>query len=269
MMRRTGAGEGWAGNRRRASGGCFRMAAFVLIHGAWHGGWCWWKTAPLLRAAGHWALTPSLTGLGEREHLAAILPPAALNLDLHINDVARLLESRDVRDAILVAHAYAGMVAAGVAEVCAGRIGALVYVNGVAPADGEAMVDQLAAVRGAEFVSGIRRRIAAGDALLPAPTTAAEIAQRWEITDAGDQAFMLPRLSPQPALTFAQPVRIGNPEAAGLRREFILGRRSGFDAVAERAAAAGWGVHQIDSGHDPMITAPGELAGILRGIAGG
>ncbi|MXZ90732.1 MAG: hypothetical protein F4W95_13585 [Chloroflexi bacterium] len=129
------------------------------------------------------------------------------------------------------------------------------------------MVDQLEAVRGPDFVARIRGYIADGVPFMPAPTTAEEIAARWAITDPEDQAFMLPRLSPQPTLTFSQPVRTGRPEAAELRREFVLCSESGFESVAERAAASGWGVHHIDTGHDPMITAPGELAEILLGIA--
>lgn len=259
--------------------GGMTMATFILIHGAWHGGWCWWKVAPRLRNAGHTVLAPSLTGLGDRQHLAPLLPPGLLNLDLHIRDIARLLESRDARNAILVAHAYAGMVATGVAAVCPQRLAALVYVNGVIPADGAAMVDQLQAVRGPEFVAGIRRRIDAGEPFLPAPTTADEIARRWAITDPDDQAFVLPRLSPQPTQTFAQPVRLNHPDsdaaadaptvadAAPLRREFILCRQSGFDAVADQAAAHGWGIHHLYTGHDPMITAPAELTDILLQIA--
>ena len=243
------------------------MATFVLIHGAWHGGWSWWKTAPLLHQAGHRVLAPSLTGLGEREHLAALMPPAAINLDLHVRDVASLLHAEDLADVILVGHAYAGMVITGVAELVPERIATLVYVNGVAPSDGEAMVDQLEAVRGPEFVARIRGFIAEGAPFMPAPTGPEEIASRWAITDPSDQAFMLPRLSPQPTLTFAQPVRTGNPDAAALRREFILCSESGFEPVAQRAAASGWGVHHIDTGHDPMITTPRELANILLTIA--
>jgi pimeloyl-ACP methyl ester carboxylesterase len=242
------------------------MATFVLIHGAWHGGWSWWKVAPRLQRAGHVALTPSLTGLGDREHLAALMPPATLNLDLHVRDIAELLESNDLQDAILVAHAYAGMVITGVAEACPERIAALVYVNGVVPDDGEAMVDQLEAVRGPEFVARIREHIARGDPFMPAPTAGDEIAARWSITDPDDQRIMLPRLSPQPTLTFSQPVRTGRPEARTLRREFVLCSESGFDAVAEQARSQGWGVHHIDTGHDPMVTTPDELATILLGL---
>ena len=244
------------------------MTTFVLVHGAWHGGWCWWKTAPLLRDAGYLVHAPSLTGLGDREHLARLIPPAVLNLDLHIRDIVQLLDSDDLSDVVLVGHAYAGMVITGVAELRPERIGALVYVNGVAPANGEAMIDQLAAVRGPEFVARIRQYVADGEPFMAQPTTASEIAQRWAITDPDDRAFVLPRLSPQPTLTFAQPVRTGRAEAANIRREFILCSESGFESVAEHAAASGWGVHHIDTGHDPMITEPGALAAILLNIAG-
>ena len=244
------------------------MTTFILVHGAWHGGWCWWKTAPLLRESGHIVHTPSLTGLGDREHLARLIPPAVLNLDLHVRDITELLDSNDLSDVVLVGHAYAGMVITGVAELRPGRIHSLVYVNGVAPANGEAMIHQLAAVRGPEFIARIQQHIADGEPFMAHPTTAQEIADRWAITDPDDQAFVLPRLSPQPTLTFAQPVRTGNPEAAALQREFILCSESGFEPVAERAAANGWGVHHIDTGHDPMITEPGQLAQILLSIAG-
>ena len=89
------------------------MATFVLIHGAWHGGWCWWKVEPRLRQSGSRVYAPSLTGMGERSHLSQHLDPAAINLDLHIQDVVELLER-----VILVGHAYAGMMVTGVAEVC-------------------------------------------------------------------------------------------------------------------------------------------------------
>lgn len=244
------------------------MATFVLVHGAWHGGWCWWKTAPLLRDACHIVRAPSLTGLGDRNHLARLIPPAVLNLDLHIQDIVQLLDSVDLSDVVLVGHAYAGMVITGVAELRPERIAALVYVNGVAPADGEAMIDQLAAVRGPEFVARIQQYIADGEPFMAQPTTAPEIAQRWAITDPADQAFVLPRLSPQPTLTFAQPVRTGRAEATNIRREFILCSESGFESVVEHAAASGWGVHHIDTGHDPMITEPDQLSRILLNIAG-
>ena len=100
------------------------MATFVLVHGAWHGSWCWWKVEPLLRGSGSSVYSPSLTGMGQRSHLTGYMDPAAIDLDLHIKGVQALLESEGLERVILVGYAYAGMV-----------------MTGVAPRDGEAMVD--------------------------------------------------------------------------------------------------------------------------------
>ena len=245
------------------------MATFVLVHGAWHGGWCWWKVEPLLRRSGNSVYAPSLTGMGDRAHLARYMAPATIDLDLHIKDVQQLLESEGLEEVVLVEHAYAGMVITGVAEVCPQRLAHLVYVNGVVPLDGEAMVDQLDAVRGPEFTTRIRVTIDNGEGFLPPPTTADEIRQRWAIADPEDQSWVLPRLCPQPSASFAQPVRLGSSEAQEIPRSFILSSESGFDTVAERARQSGWGLHQLDTGHDPMITKSQDVAEILLKIAGG
>ena len=245
------------------------MATFVLVHGAWHGGWCWWKVEPLLRQSGGSVYAPSLTGMGERSHLAGYIDPAAINLDLQIKDVWELLESEGLEEVILVGHAYAGMVITGVAEVCPQRLDHLVYVNGVVPRDGEAMVDQLDAVRGPDFTARVRAAIDNREEFLRPPSTVEEIRRRWGITDPEDQSRVLPRLRPQSVASFAQPVRLGSSEALEISRSFILSRESGFDPVAERVRQSDWGLYQLDTGHDPMITKPREVAEILLRIAGG
>ena len=245
------------------------MATFVLVHGAWHGGWCWWKVEPLLRQSGGSVYAPSLTGMGERSHLAGYIDPAAINLDLHIKDVRELLESEGLEEVILVGHAYAGMVITGVAEVCPQRLDHLVYVNGVVPRDGEAMVDQLDAVRSPDFTARVRAAIDNREEFLRPPSTVEEIRRRWGITDPEDQSRVLPRLRPQSVASFAQPVRLGSSEALEISRSFILSRESGFDPVAERVRQSDWGLYQLDTGHDPMITKPREVAEILLRIAGG
>ena len=88
------------------------MTNFVLVHGAWHGGWCWTRVAPLLRLAGHEVFAPTLTGLGERAHLAS----ADVNLDTHIADILGVLESEELDDIVLCGHSYGGMVITGVAQ---------------------------------------------------------------------------------------------------------------------------------------------------------
>ena len=161
--------------------------------------------------------------------------PAAIDLDLHIKDVQALLESEGLERVILVGHAYAGMVMTGVAEVCAQRLAHLVYVNGVVPRDGEAMVDQLDVVRGPDFTARVRAAIDNREDFLPPPTTAEEIQRRWAIDDLKDQSWVLPRLCPQPVASFAQPIRLLSSQAQGIPRSFILSSELGFDPVAERA----------------------------------
>ena len=112
------------------------MATYVLVHGAWHGGWCWQRVTPLLRAAGHEVLTPTLTGLGERSHLAN----SAIDLNTHIQDVVNVLEYEDLRKVILVGHSYGGMVITGVSERVPERLTHLVYLDAFVPRDGQSLL---------------------------------------------------------------------------------------------------------------------------------
>ncbi len=116
------------------------MATYVLVHGACHGGWCWRRVAELLRAAGHEVFAPTLTGLGDRAHLAH----RGIDLDTHIQDVAAVLTYEELREVVLVGHSYAGLVITGVAERAANRLAQLVYLDAAVPRDGEAGLDLFA-----------------------------------------------------------------------------------------------------------------------------
>src|SRR5689334_15631432 len=115
------------------------MANYLLVHGAWHGGWCWRRVVPLLRAAGHEVFTPTLTGLGERVHLLT----RDVGLDTHAQDVIGVLEYEDLRDVVLVGHSYGGMVITAVAERAAERLAHLVYLDAFVPRDGQSQMDLL------------------------------------------------------------------------------------------------------------------------------
>ena len=243
------------------------MTTYVLVHGAWHGGWCWKKLVPFLKATGADVFTPTLTGMGERSHLNRHLNPSDITLDMHIEDIVQVLEYEGLKDVVLVGHAYAGMVITGVAEVCPERISHMVYVNGVTPSDGESMVDQLLPVRGPEFTAWVQDQIDNGDGFLPAPSSADEIQRRWGINNPNDQAWTQANVCPQPATAMASPVHMGNPEAVHIPKSFVGGGESGFDSVAERAMNSGWGVYPVASGHDTMITHSDELAQILISIS--
>src|SRR4051794_24598156 len=119
------------------------MATFVLVHGSWHGGWCWERLTPLLEAAGHVVYTPTLTGLGERADEAT----PDVGLMTHVQEIAALFESKDLRDVVLVGHSYAGMVITGVADAVDERIATLVYLDACVPQDGQGVMDILPGTR--------------------------------------------------------------------------------------------------------------------------
>src|SRR6185503_6907758 len=131
-------------------------AAFVLVHGAWHGGWCWRRVARRLRAAGCEVHTPTLTGLGDRAHL---LSPQ-VGLDTHIDDVVRLVDVEGAADVILVGHSYAGLVISGVADQRPKNVRLRVYLDAFLPEDGDRGIDLLPA-----HIAGHYRESVAGPGL--------------------------------------------------------------------------------------------------------
>jgi pimeloyl-ACP methyl ester carboxylesterase len=227
---------------------------FVLVHGAWHGGWCWARVARLLLDAGHTVHTPSLTGLGDRAHLAR----PEIDLSLHVQDIVGLLEADELRAVTLVGHSYGGMVVTGVAARAAARIGSLVYLDAFFPAAGQSVLDLMpperaAAVRKSAVEEGEGWRI-------PAFTPA-----RFGVTSARDTEWLQRRLVPQPLRTFEEPLAAGGGDR--LKRTYVYCAKpatGSFDQFAERLREdRKWTFHELQTGHDAMITAPGEIARIL------
>ena len=225
------------------------MATFVLVHGGWAGGWQWREVAGFLRAAGHEVFTPTLTGLGERVHLAN----PNIGLDTHIQDILMVLEYEQLRDVILVGYSYSGMVVTGVAESAAEHISQLVYLDAFVPQDGQSMLDML----GPGVAAFIQQAAEAyGDG--------------WRIPhDPPDS----PRRTPHPLKTGLQPVTLANPAAAALPRTLIYCTQdkeamgplgAPITQAAERAKADTlWRYRELRTGHKPWETAPRELADLL------
>jgi pimeloyl-ACP methyl ester carboxylesterase len=236
------------------------VSTFVLVHGGWHGAWCWRRVVPLLRANGHEVLTPTLTGLGERAHLVA----PEVDLSTHIRDLAAVLEYEDVRDAVLVGHSYSGVVISGVAEVASERVAQLVYLDAFVPEEGRTTFDLLPAERVAVFEQAAREN---GDGwLVPLPWEGALAG--WGVTDPEDLRWMVPRMTPQPLATFVQPA--GSTAAAQrLPRTYAhCTEKPAADAFAPFAAAAardgsGWRYMTLRAGHNAMVTAPEAVARVL------
>jgi pimeloyl-ACP methyl ester carboxylesterase len=234
------------------------MATFVLVHGAMHGGWCWQRVVPLLHAAGYEVFTPTLTGLGERVHLAH----PGIDLDTHIHDVLGVLEYEDLHDVVLVGHSYATMVITGVADRAPDRIGHLVYLDGVMAGNGQAVLDFFPAERRAVWRAQVEAESEGW--LLPPPADL----RHWGIVTEEDVTWVQPKLVPQPFRTLTQPLTLANPTRFGGPKTFIACVKAPSadwrEAMIERVRTArGWHFRELATGHDAMITAPRELADLL------
>ncbi|MTD52570.1 alpha/beta hydrolase [Amycolatopsis pithecellobii] len=229
------------------------MSTFVLLHGAWHGGWVWARVAPRLRAAGHEVHTPTLTGVSDRAHL---LTPS-VGLATHIEDVTALLEAYDARDVVLVGHSYAGQVVTGVADRVPDRLTRRIYLDAFVGDDGEAAIDLQP-----RPVAGHYRESVAGPGfgwLIPVRSL-----QVLGVTRQTDVDWLSARLTPHPWRTYTEPLRLTG-AADEVPAAFIecTDWMRVFRAHAERAAARRWPVFPLATGHEAMVTAPTELADLL------
>ncbi len=224
------------------------MATFVLVHGSWHGGWCWKRLAPLLRDSGHETYTPTLTGMGDRAHTT----PSKIRLETHIEDVARLLHFEDLHDVVLVGHSYGGMVVTGAAAREEDRLRSLVYLDAYLPEPGESEADiwppTMAADVKTDFDAGRTHRS------MPPPS--------FFGLDGDLAAWAQDRLTPQPLSVYMEPA-IDEP-LPELPARFIHCTNGPlaqvFSEFATRARARGWPVDEMSTGHDAMLTQPDELA---------
>ena len=233
------------------------MSTFVLVHGAWHGGWCWDRVAPRLRAAGHDVHTPTLTGLSERAHL---LTPT-VGLDTHVEDVVRLLDVLALQDVVLVGHSYAGQIVTAVADRRPDAVAKRVYLDAFVGEDGETAVSlqpetvahhwsESAAEQGFGWLVPVRRLEVLG------------------VTEQADVDWLTPKLTPHPWKTYTDPLRLTG-AADRVPASFVecVSWMRVFQSQAERARAKGWPVHELETGHEAMVTAPEELAGVLLRLA--
>jgi pimeloyl-ACP methyl ester carboxylesterase len=233
---------------------------FVLVHGAWHGGWAWERMVPYLSKAGYNVLAPTLTGLGEKVNLAT--PDVGLNT--HIQDILTLLEKGNLRNVVLVGHSYGGMVIAGVANQAAKRISQLVYLDAFVPKDGQSLAD----IIGPQGMGGIREGAKAAGQGWRIPSFPVE---RFGITSEADIAWVKPKLVFQPLKTFEEPVHFTNPAAISMPRTFIYLKKpamGSFDGFAKMAQSSkDWGYYEMETGHDAMVLEPQKLAELLMKIA--
>jgi pimeloyl-ACP methyl ester carboxylesterase len=241
-----------------------KQNTFVLVHPAWHGAWCWKKVVPLLRERRHSVFTPTLTGLGERSHLAR----ADIGLDIHVDDVVNVLRYEDLRDVVLVGHSSSGAVITGVADRAPERIGRVIYVDAFVPEDGQAVLDLVAPERRQMFEAMVKNE---GDGwLVPRfapPPWETIVRDMWGVTDDSDVKWMLERLVPTPVGHFTVPVRRTNAAAEKLPRAYVRCTRYAnprFDWHAEMARRSErWQYRELSVGHHPAVTVPDTLVDLL------
>jgi len=230
------------------------MAIFLVAHGAWSGGWIWKKMRPLMAARGHQLYAPTMTGLGDRSHLAH----RGIDLEAHIADVLAVLEYENLHDVILVGHSYGGMVATGVADRARERFKHLVYLDAFVPDAGKSANDYISPVR-----ADVMRRTAIEGwkvASIPIPSD----------TSPEDTVWLMARRMPQPLACLEQKFEFKNGPLT-LPRTYIYAQRylpgDPFRQFLERARKEGWPVHEMEASHSPHVTAPEALMEILQGIA--
>jgi pimeloyl-ACP methyl ester carboxylesterase len=231
------------------------MATFVLVHGAWHGSWCWKRVRAALQAAGHDVFTPTLTGLCERSHLLA----RDVSLETHIRDVENLIRWEELTDVVLCGHSYGGMVVTGVADRMPERIRSLVYLDAFLPEDGESLVDLLPEDQREQLYAGVR---AYGDGWKAVPIPAEAF-----VVNSADCAWVNSQCTMQPLATLEEPVSLsgGIARIANVTYIHAEGFREGspFPRFRDRARARGWNIVSIACGHDVMVDRPEVLTQIL------
>jgi len=226
-----------------------QASTIVIVHGAWGGGWAFREVEQLLRDFGYQVYRPTLTGLGERFHLAT----PEVNLETHITDIINVLEFEELEDVVLVGHSYGGMVVTGVADRVSDRIRHLVYLDAFVPLDGESVADLAE-----EFMSRLEASGATAGSDFVKPV--------W--VEPGSPP---PTDVPHPLKTLTDPIQLGGPPGHDIPTSYIITRDSpgaadSFDPSLARAREFGWTIYELVADHNPQWSRPGELAALLATI---
>jgi pimeloyl-ACP methyl ester carboxylesterase len=242
------------------------MANFVLVHGAWHGAWCWRRVSQALQQLGHSVHAVTLTGLGERAHLRS----PSVTLETHIEDVRQLIDAEELSEVVLGVHSYAGMIGTAIADRMSDRLKHLVYVDAVLPKPGESWSSTQSQ---ATQTQRLTAAAASADFSFPPPDPVV-----FGLHDA-DHAWVLRRQTPHPGHTYQMPLNFDAQRVAAIPRTFISCTAPALATIEPSrlrakdpafwggAWAPGCQVLEMTTGHDPMISAPSELTRILLDCA--
>ena len=226
------------------------MATYVLLHGAYQGGWIWQRVTPHLRAAGHTVFTPTLDGCAERRH--ALRP--GIDTETQAAEIVEQMFFEDVSDVVLVGTSCGGMVAARVAELARERIGRIVLADALALFDGERVSDH------------VKRPTAATTELATGPSREDAANRMFVSLDPATKEWALARYTPHPIAAMQAPVKLERFWDMTWKASVIWCRQSVNPPVAHQHRAAdrlkaAW--FELDTGHYPMLTEPAALAGLI------
>jgi pimeloyl-ACP methyl ester carboxylesterase len=260
VLASAGAGAGVA-----ALGGTPAMAqtgpqkTFVLVHGAWHGGWCWRRVSDLLERKGHKVFSPTLTGVGERSHLLS----KDINLDTHITDIVNVFKWEDLRDVCLVVHSYGGWPGSGALEQIGDRVSSIVWLDAFKPEDGQ---------RSFDFASEFSRKALLAAVEKGEPGRAGPKAEAFMVVNEKDRAWVDSKTTPQPNGVSLQPIKLTGAREKVVKKTYIRAAKypqAAFDkAYAECKADKSWKTFETtDAGHDVMVDAPGWLVDVLLQVS--
>jgi pimeloyl-ACP methyl ester carboxylesterase len=230
---------------------------FVLVHGAWHGGWCWRRVADQLQGKGHKVYAPTLTGLGERSHLMSAL----ITLDTHITDIVNVIKWEDLSNIVLVGHSYAGFVISGVAERALHSIGSIVFVDAFLPENGQKVVDLGRPELSATTLAAAEK----SEVSRPVPP-----AKSFGVNEK-DQPWVDAKMTPQPTLVSLQPIALSGARDKVAKKTYIRATANP-QATFERhfqtvKSDPSWRTYGVPSGHDIMVDMPERLVQILLEVA--
>jgi len=231
------------------------MTNYVLVHGAWGGGWKYARVAQRLRARGHTVFTPTLTGCADRSHLFS----GTINLSTHITDIVNVIRYEDLSGVVLAGHSYGGMVITGVADRLPHLIAALVYLDAFVPEDGKSLFD-INIQKNVQMY--IERAGALGGVAIPAPS-----AHEFFGVNEQDAPRVDELAAPHPIGCFTEKIKLTGKYKSVKKRIYVHGeelpRESPFKPFYERAKKEGWPAHALPCGHDVMLDQPERTAEIL------
>lgn len=233
-------------------------STFVLVHGGFHGGWCWSRVAPVLRARGHTVLTPTQTGCGERSHLLS----KAITLNTFVDDIAGVLRWEDLHDVVLVGHSFGGIAITGVADRMPQRIQQIIYLDALILQNGQCAFDLL---EPALVQSRLEAAQANGGVWIEPPP-----ASFFGITEPEQLAFVQGRLTPHPLGTYTSPLKLRHPVGNGLPAVYVHCTEplyGGLTLTRNWVKASGMRAVELATCHDAMVSAPAALADLLEALS--